>query len=84
MSRWHAITANCIFDMTHPASWGKEQVECAVKISGADHVLFGTSFPVFYHWMSEGVEFVKKMEITKEEYNLITSENAIRLFNLKL
>lgn len=75
---------NIFFDMTHPASWGKEQVECAIKVCGADHILFGTSFPVFYSWMSDGVQFMKTLEITEEERALITSGNAIRLFNLKV
>jgi len=73
---------NIYFDMTHPASWGKDQVECAIKVCGADHILFGSSFPVFYNWMSEGVEFVNNLDITEEERELITSGNAIRLFNL--
>ncbi|MCF8095320.1 MAG: amidohydrolase [Desulfobacteraceae bacterium] len=73
---------NVFYDMTHPASWGKEQVECAIKVSGADHLLFGTTFPVFYNWMSEGVKFIKSLDITEEERELIKSKNAIRLFNL--
>lgn len=75
---------NIYFDMTHPASWGKDQVECAIKVCGADHVLFGSSFPVFYNWMAQGVDFVKTLDITEEERELITSGNAIRLFNLDI
>ncbi len=86
MSQGERITQylknNIFFDMTHPASWGKDQMECAIKVSGADHVLFGTSFPVFYNWMSEGVEFMKTLDITDEERALITSQNAVKLFNL--
>ncbi|ACL19874.1 amidohydrolase 2 [Desulfitobacterium hafniense DCB-2] len=73
---------NIYFDMTHPASWGKDQVECAIKVCGADHVLFGSSFPVFYNWMSQGIECVKSLDITEKERELITSGNAIRLFKL--
>ncbi len=78
------VTDNIYFDMTHPASWGKAQVECAVKVCGADHLLFGSSFPVFYNWMADGVEFVKNLDITEEQLTLMTSGNAIRLFNLPL
>ena len=73
---------NIFFDMTHPASWGKEQVECAIKVCGADHVLFGSSFPVFYGWMSGGVEFMKTLNISDEERELICNGNARRLFNI--
>ncbi|MCR4435513.1 MAG: amidohydrolase family protein [Clostridiales bacterium] len=73
---------NIYFDMTHPASWGKAEVECAIKVCGADHMLFGTSFPVVYGWMSQGVEFVKALDITEEERELIMNGNALRLFKL--
>ncbi|MDJ1371946.1 amidohydrolase family protein [Gulosibacter molinativorax] len=76
---------NIFFDMTHPHSWGKHQVEAAIKVSGADHYLFGSSFPVFYSWMSQGVEFVEnELEITDEERELLFAGNAKRLFNLPI
>ncbi len=75
---------NIYFDTTHPASWGKDQVECAVKVCGADHILFGTSFPVFYNWMSDGIEFMKSLDIKKAERRQIMSDNAIKMFNLKV
>ena len=79
------LRENIFFDMTHPHSWGKTQVEAAVKINGADHYLFGSSFPVFYGWMSQGVEFMKnEIEVSDEERDLMLSGNAKRLFNLPI
>ncbi len=78
------IKNNVFFDLTHPASWGKDQIECAIKVCGADHFLFGSSFPVFYNWMADGVEFVKNLDITEEERELITNQNAIKMFNLPI
>ncbi|KZM77091.1 amidohydrolase family protein [Cellulosimicrobium cellulans] len=76
---------NIFFDMTHPHSWGKEQVEAALRINGADHYLFGSSFPVFYGWMSQGVDFVKnELDISDEDRELVLSGNAARLFNLPI
>ncbi|KAB1641225.1 amidohydrolase family protein [Gulosibacter chungangensis] len=76
---------NIFFDMTHPHSWGKHQVEAAIKVSGADHYLFGSSFPVFYSWMGQGVDFIEnELEITAEERELVFSGNAKRLFNLPI
>ncbi|NHT16107.1 amidohydrolase family protein [Cellulomonas sp. IC4_254] len=79
------LEQNIFFDLTHPHSWGKDQVECAIKVSGADHYLFGSSFPVFYGWMSQGVEFVKKeLEISDEQRELVLAGNAKRLFGLPI
>ena len=79
------VDNNIFFDMTHPASWGKDQIECAVKVCGADHLLFGSSFPVFYNWMEDGVNFVKNtIEVSEEEKELMLSKNAIKMFNLPL
>jgi len=76
---------NIFFDLTHPHSWGKDQVECALKVNGPDHYLFGSSFPVFYGWMSQGVEFVRDtIEISDADRDLVLAGNAIRLFNLPI
>jgi predicted TIM-barrel fold metal-dependent hydrolase len=73
---------NLFFDTTHPASWGKDVIECAIKVCGADHILFSSSFPVFYNWMSDGVECMKSLDLADEDRELVMSGNAIRLFNL--
>ncbi|WP_460775834.1 amidohydrolase family protein [Microbacterium sp. GXF7504] len=79
------LNENIFFDMTHPHSWGKAQVEAAVEVSGADHLLFGSSFPVFYSWMSQGVEFVKhELDVTDEQRELMLYGNAKRMFNLPI
>ncbi|MFD7811530.1 amidohydrolase family protein [Streptomyces sp. NPDC059785] len=76
---------NIFFDLTHPHSWGKDQVECALKVNGADHYMFGSSFPVFYGWMSQGVEFLKEtIEIDDKEREMVLSGNAKRLFRLPI
>lgn len=79
------LDENIFFDMTHPHSWGKEQVEAAVRINGADHYLFGSSFPVFYSWMGQGVEFLQnEIEVSDADRELLLSGNAKRLFNLPI
>ena len=79
------VDNNIFFDMTHPASWGKDQIECAVKVCGADHLLFGSSFPVFYNWMADGVDFVQNtIEVSQEERDLMLYKNAIKMFNLPI
>jgi predicted TIM-barrel fold metal-dependent hydrolase len=76
---------NIYFDMTHPHSWGKTQVEAALEIGGADHYLFGSSFPVFYGWMGQGVEFVRnELDISDADRELVFSGNAKRLFGLPI
>jgi uncharacterized protein len=76
---------NIFFDLTHPHSWGKDQVECALKVNGADHYLFGSSFPVFYGWMSQGVAFIQdELQISDEDRELVMYGNAKRLFNLPI
>lgn len=79
------LERNIYFDMTHPHSWGKVQVEAALKINGADHYLFGSSFPVFYGWMSQGVSFLQnELDISDADRELVLYGNAKRLFNLPI
>ncbi|MQY22582.1 amidohydrolase family protein [Nocardia macrotermitis] len=76
---------NIFFDLTHPHSWGKDQIECAIKVHGADHYMFGSSFPVFYGWMSQGVNFMQnEVEISAEQRDQIMYGNAKQMFNLPI
>jgi predicted TIM-barrel fold metal-dependent hydrolase len=76
---------NLFFDLTHPHSWGKDQVECALKVNGADHYMFGSSFPVVYGWMSQGVEFLKDtIEVSDADREMVLSGTAKRLFRLPI
>lgn len=50
---------NLFFEMSQAQPWGKAQLECAVSVLGADHILFGTSYPVLWEWLIQGAAFVK-------------------------
>ena len=76
------LANNIYFDMTHPMSWSKDQLELAVKTCGADHLLLGSSFPVFYEWMARSVGSVKALDVSQEEKDLMLGGNAAKLFNL--
>ena len=73
---------NVYFEMSHAQPWGKDQLECAVKALGADHILFGTSYPVRPVWLLEGANFVHELDISDEDKELILHGNAERLYHL--
>jgi uncharacterized protein len=72
---------NIFFEMSQAQSWGKTQLECAVAVLGADHILFGTSYPVRPEWLLEGVAFVKQLEISETDKELVLGGNAARLYH---
>jgi predicted TIM-barrel fold metal-dependent hydrolase len=74
---------NIYFDTSGSIQWGKTQLECAVKVLGADHILYGSSYPIRRDWFTQGVAFVKNLDIDDESKSLILSKNAIRIFNIK-
>ena len=73
---------NVFFEMSHAQPWGKEQLECAVRTLGADHILFGSSYPVRPVWLMEGADFVRGLDIAPEEKELILHGNAERLYGV--
>ena len=77
------LERNIYFDISHAPPWGKPQLECAVKVLGAGHILYGGSYPLRRAWFLKGIEFVKDLEISEEEKSLILSENAAKLFNIR-
>ena len=74
---------NLYFDITTPLAWSKSQLECAVKEFGADHILYGSSYPVRLDWVLNGVEYVKSLDISEEEKEQIFCGNAKELFGIK-
>ena len=73
---------NVFFEMSHAQPWGKAQLECAVKVLGADHIVFGSSYPVRPVWLLEGAQFVRSLDISEADKELILHGNAERLYNL--
>lgn len=73
---------NIFFELSHAQPWGKAQLECAVKVLGADHIVFGSSYPVKRDWLLGGPEFICNLEISDEDKSLILGENAKKLYHL--
>ncbi|NLO83924.1 MAG: amidohydrolase [Clostridiales bacterium] len=71
---------NIFFEMSHAQPWGKDQLECAIKTLGADHIIYGSSYPVRREWLMGGTAFVQNLDITEEEKALILGGNAQRLY----
>ena len=74
------LRENLYFEMSHAKPWGKAQLECAVDALGADHIIFGSSYPVRREWLLEGADFVRALDISEEDKELILSGNAARLY----
>lgn len=73
---------NLYFDMSFANLWGKKQLECAIDVFGAENVLYSSSYPVRREWMLKGVEFMKTLDISEHDRELIFSGNAKRLFKI--
>lgn len=73
---------NIFFEMSHAQPWGNKQLECAVEVLGADHIIFGSSYPVKKEWLTEGPGFIEGLSITEEEKNMILFENAKKLYRI--
>ena len=81
-ARKHLYT-NIYFGITVTSAWGTPVVECAVKVFGADRLLFGCSYPVRKEWLTLGVEFMKSLNVTEEERQLMLCTNAQKLFGIR-
>ncbi|WP_203232181.1 amidohydrolase family protein [Paenibacillus pinistramenti] len=73
---------NIYFEMSHAQPWGKTQLECAVEVLGADHIIYGSSYPVKEQWLMGGPDFVMNLNISSEDKNKILYENAKEIYRV--
>jgi hypothetical protein len=76
------LKENIYFDVSGAPQWGKAQLECAVKVLGANNILYGSSYPIRQDWYFQGLDFVRSLEISDEDKTAILGGNAMRLFDL--
>jgi predicted TIM-barrel fold metal-dependent hydrolase len=76
------LKENIYFDLSGAPQWGKAQLECAVKVFGADHILYGGSYPIRRDWFQDGAAYVRSLAISETDKALILGGNARRLFKL--
>lgn len=68
------------FEMSHAQPWGKDVLEFAVKMLGADHVIWGTSYPVRKEWLTGGPDFVRTLGLSEREKAQLLGGNAARIY----
>ena len=76
------LRENIFFEMSHAQPWGKVLLETAVKILGADHIVYGSSYPVRPEWTREGAAYVKALDISQEKREAMLCENAKKLYHI--
>lgn len=76
------LSKNIYFEMSHAQPWGKEALEYAVRILGADHIIYGSSYPVRKEWLTGGSNFVRSLDISEDEKSLILGDNAKLLYHI--
>ena len=77
------LANNIYFEMSHAQPWGKVLLETAVRILGADHIVYGSSSPVKAVWRNEGPGYVRSLNITEEEKEAMLCTNARKLYHLE-
>lgn len=66
--------------MSHAQPWGEVNLKAAATILGADHIVYGSSYPVKADWMTGGPDFVRSLGLTPEETKKILCTNAEMLY----
>lgn len=74
---------NVYFDMSHAQPWGETLLACAVEVLGADHIVFGTSYPVKREWLTEGVACVRAANLSDTDSDLVLGGTAQQLYGVE-
>lgn len=74
------LKSQVLFETSHAQPWGRQGLEYAVSVVGADHIIYGSSYPVKMDWMMGGPGFVQSLNLSDEEKELILYKNARRFY----
>ena len=77
------LVRNVFFEMSHAEPWGNIALESAIRILGADHVIFGSSYPVRRPWLLEGPDIVRSLDIRAEEKALVLGGTAAKVYGIE-
>lgn len=70
------------YEMSHAQPWGSTLLTCAIEILGADHIIFGSSYPVRTEWLTKGPDFIRELPVTENEKYELLEGNAKRIYKL--
>ncbi len=73
---------NIYFELSHAQPWSRQILKTAAKTLGADHIIYGSSYPVKKVWMTGGPEYVRSCGLSEAEQSLILAGNAQRIYRL--
>lgn len=76
------LKAHVLFETSHAQPWGKQGLEYAVTVVGADHIIYGSSYPVKMDWMMGGPAFIKSLDIAEEDKERILAGNAQEFYRV--
>lgn len=74
------LEKNIYFETSHAQPWGKEVLECAIRVLGAEHVIYGSSYPVREVWLTGGPDFVRSLNLSERQKEQVLGKNAEALY----
>jgi predicted TIM-barrel fold metal-dependent hydrolase len=72
---------NQMYFDTAPPFWYKAEVRCAIETLGADHICYGSDYPIQPDWIGRSLELVTGQEgLSDDALADILGRNALRVF----
>jgi len=78
------LKRNIYHDITSPLRWTKGQLELAINELGADHIMYSSCYPVRMGGITKGIDYMKELNITKDEYNKVMGGTAAKVYKIKI
>ena len=77
------LAGNIYFEMSHAQPWGSVNLRAAAEILGADHIIYGSSYPVKQVWMTGGPSFVQALDgVSEGDKALMLGGNAAEIYKV--
>lgn len=80
VKKW--LENNIYYELSHAQPWSRPILKAAVEVLGADHIIYGSSYPVKKIWMTGGPSYINETDLTPEEKEMILGENAQKIYDI--
>lgn len=76
------LEKNIFYEISHAQPWGIDNLKMAIKVLGAQNIIYGSSYPVKSAWMIDGPDMLQALPVDQTIKYQVLAQNAKAVYHL--